>query len=186
MQEVDNLYYSISNFTISHNELDSYNEMEEFLNKCEDGHLIIGDDAECFYSFYVIEIFTAPNYKNRFGIGVVSGCNGLKPCILPFNNEGLLIIGNNREVNFFNLYKLKNIKKIEIGDLFLNFLYIKEQKSILIISETGIMAIDSEFKTIWKYYQDVIIDYKLDQGQIILEFMDSPSVSLSLIDGSSL
>ena len=62
-------------------------------------------------------------------------------------------------------------------------LSIVSRKLILVVHEIGIAAIDEIGTVLWSYAKDIIEDCVVDEERVRLDFMDEPSVTLSLFAG---
>jgi hypothetical protein len=159
-------------------------ELYEALSKFDAGKIILGAEAEQERQFYIIKV--ALEDIENLGIGIISEGHGLKPQILFDAVSKKLMIGFNNEVTIINCPKRTIESRIILNSLFYSFLLLNEPKMIVVIQETGVLALNEEGKQLWQHDSDIIENYKIVDGILHLDFMDSEPIALSIADGQIL
>lgn len=159
-------------------------EMLDALNKFDAGKIILGIDAKQESQFYVIKAALVD--KESLGIGIIFEGHGLKPQILVDAVSNKLMLGFNNEVVIVNCPKKTIESRIILNSLFYEFVLLNELKIIIVIQETGVLALNEEGKKLWKHDSDIIENHKIVDGVLHLDFMDSESIALAIPDGKIL
>lgn len=161
-------------------------EMEAFLAGCDSGRLVLGEDAEGAVSFYSAAVYLHRDgsLAGRFGVGIWSEEHGLLPSLLLNPEKGLLVFGFNREVVGIGFPEGMVRFRVVCYTLFHRFIPISEPKSILLLDEIGVISITEEGVENWRFYRDIIVSWSIADGKLRLDFMDEPSVTLALKNGT--
>lgn len=179
------MHITFGEHLIEFNRWESQKQMTRYLLDCPAGSLILGEGTEVPREFYVVTLHLGPE-GDRFGIGICSEGHGLVPQMLPLVEEGILIFGFNREVVAFSVRDKKVRFRMQTPVLFHRFIFLSEHGMILVFDEIGVMALTPDGRCLWHYEQDLLTNHRLVGNRLILEFMDSPGVSLDLLTGSVL
>jgi hypothetical protein len=180
------MYLTFADYYIDISSKKTKNEMSNLLNKCNTGHIILGDETEYENGYYTIVVHLDSNKKDLFGIGIISEGHGLIPHILLNSSKKKLFIGFNSETVIVDCMKKIVDFRISLNSLFYQFLYLNNPRIILVLHEIGLVALTEEGREIWKYDGDIIQSYKIEEGNIFLEFLDNEPVKLSLLNGKTL
>ncbi len=158
-------------------------EMIGFLEKCDAGSILLGEDEELPVDFYSVAVHLGAIKLHRFGVGICSEGHGLTPQLLlqPTKNE--LIIGLNDEVVGVNVIEKTVDFKIGLDSLFYDFLPLDEYQTILVFHEIGVVVITEDGQEIWHYSKDIVEDYFVEKEWLHLKFMDAGMVKLDLSSG---
>ena len=170
-------------------------EMLNFLAQCDAGRLVLGKDVEqevAFYSATVHLDYSALANSNwnaargdRFGVGLCSEGQGLRPHLLLLPEKQVLVFGFNAEVVGISVRDQEILFRIAFDYLpFRSFIHLWQQETILAFHEIGVVALTEEGKELWRYDKDVITGCTVDIRNLHLKFMDSPSVSINIASGS--
>ena len=160
-------------------------ELAYTLANCDAGSMTLGEDIEEPHKFYsVIAYLEWPKTDaGHFGIGICSEDHGLVPHLLLQPRTDLVVCGFNSEAVGIDIKSTKTNFRILLDSLFSSFVSLTRQKVILIFHEIGVVAITQDGKELWRYSQDVIVDYKIREDSLELNFMDSPPLTLDLGNG---
>ncbi|SRR6266496_1498543 len=168
-------------------------ELLEFLDTCNSGRLLLGENVEQEVDFFSVVVnlknieyaeLIQPQH-NRFGLGICSQVLGLKPHLLPLPDLRLLVLGFNSETIFFSVSDLEVVSKISLGySPFHSFLHVDHLGVILAFHEIGVVALLENGSEVWRYEKDIIVDFSVDANKLNLKFMDSPPITLDLLSGS--
>lgn len=156
-------------------------EWNEYLSRCESGRLILGEDSEGRASLYSLTVYLGSSGQ-RLGIGVRAEAHGLTPTLLLNENVGDIWIGFNRAVVSVDVEQAKVRFRLRIESLFHRFLPIPD--GVLVLHETGVWALTTTGGTIWQHRTDLIANWKLHGEQLLLHFLDEPSVRIDVISGT--
>jgi hypothetical protein len=154
-------------------------EMTDFLSECNKGTLLLGRDAEYITDFHSVRIDY--NGSDSFGIGIYSEGHGLEPHLLVKSDK--LIIGFDTQVTGIDIIRRKPDFQIRLNSLFRSFILLKQHRIILILHETGVVAVTEKGQELWSFDEDIIEDYSIDKQSLFLEFSDTESVRLNIISG---
>lgn len=157
--------------------------MENYLTDRSGRYHILGGNIEQPREFFSIIIELAEQRIERVGIGICSIGVGLLPHILPLVQAKRIIVGFNSDLYAINLSDATLDFHLELDSLFYCFVPVHLPNRILVQHEIGLVMLTEDTKILWKFARDVITSQQVTNGKIFLEFMDSPSVFLSLESG---
>ncbi|HEY9704523.1 MAG TPA: hypothetical protein V6C58_18915 [Allocoleopsis sp.] len=177
------MFVTFTNHLIEIKEYQNYTEMYQSLERCDLGHLILGEENTDYDQFYVAMIRLQTSGLHEFGIGICAESYGLKPHFLMLQKLNIILFGFNHQVVGVNIKKREIAFKINLHSLFYYFLPIVEKQIILIVQELDILAISEEGKELWHYGKDVITETSINGENIQINFMDENSASLNIISG---
>lgn len=173
---------SFGEHTLELKKWDSENEMRAALSGM-DGCVILGDNAREVYS---TEVRIGFGGASRLGIGLLSWGLGIHPHVRPLPGRSELLFGLNREAVCVSI-ETKSVRfRVPLDSPFRCFLSAPGHGLTLIFHEIGVLGVDERGGTKWEYSRDVIDDCRIRDACLELDFLDAPSVRLSLIDGACL
>lgn len=164
-------------------------EMINYLNCCDQGNLIVGEDIYSNSSYYTISSYD--NY-GKFGIGIVKGNSDLSPNILLDYIHQNIIIGYDKSVCFINILNKQFFSKISLAYIFYQFYSLSHlgvRDFFLVSHEIGIVCIDYEGVERWSYISDEIISkVEIKENYLLLKFMDNleSEICLSITNGETI
>jgi hypothetical protein len=178
------LRWSFNDNTIEASSWGSKHELLDFLRACKSGHVILGENTEHVREFLALKVNLGWSGVDCFGVGVYSEGHGLAPHILPYPGHSLLFLGFNANVVGLNINRKGIDFELSLETLFRCFLPVPHLGFILVFHEIGVTGIDEYGQQQWQYSKDIITNCRLDGHYVSLEFMDSKSVSINILDGS--
>lgn len=160
-------------------------ELVYALASCDAGSVLLGDDVDEARQFYsaVVYLKWPKTSGDHFGIGICSEGHGLMPHLLLRSNTNLFLFGFNSEVVGILGAEKRQCFRVELDASFNSFIHLREEKIVLALHEIGVVAMAEDGHELWRYSKDVIVDFRIEQSTMSLNFMDSPSVSLELLNG---
>jgi len=161
-------------------------QMENYLANRSGRHYILGGDTERSREFFSIIVRLAEQPIESIGMGICSIGVGLQPHILPIVQAKRVFVGFNSELYAVNLSDATLAFHLELDSLFYCFVPAHLPDRILVQHEIGLVMLTADAEILWKFERDVITNQQLANGKIFLEFMDAPSVFLSLETGQIL
>jgi hypothetical protein len=150
------------------------------------GHILLGADIRGGKEFWSLAVGNSLGEGARFGIGMVSQHSAIEPGLLLLPAKEMLFVGCNREVAVVNVVTAGVVAGAELEGGFRHFLHLRERSTVLVLHETGVLALDESGAERWRFDRDVIIAKNIRDGQLHLLFQDEPPVTLSLDDGRDL
>ena len=155
------------------------------LSSCDVGSILLGDDTDEARQFYSVVVYLKwPTTSGAsFGVGICSEGHGLTPHLLVGSNTDLLIFGFNSEVIGISIEEKRPRFRIDLDYLFNSFIHLKKEQTILALHEIGVVALTEDGHERWRYSKDVIGGLTIEKTTLILNFVDSPPVSLDLTSG---
>jgi hypothetical protein len=171
----------------------SKDDLLNHVKKCDGGMLILGTDAAQEAAFYsaVVHFNYAARCQSKllktlprsWGIALISEGHGLKPHTLILDNK-TLVFGLNQKVVGIIADARQILFHLSFDSLFRAFIHLEEFKILLVLNEIGVIAITEAGSELWRYEKDIMTDCLIEERVLLIEFMDSPSVRLNLLDGS--
>lgn len=156
-------------------------EMLQFLENCDLGRVLLGQDAEQDKEFYSVLVRFNFSGLHCLGIGICSEGQGIIPHLLLLPKDNLLLFGFNRQVCAINL-KTKNIEfQIKLDSLFSSFWEMQDIETILLFHEIGVIAINNKGKILWHSERDIIVDAIREGNDLQIYFIDQSSIRLNLL-----
>lgn len=107
---------------------------------------------------------------------------GLEPTLLPIAEMNRLLLGFDRSVCGVDLQTARVIFERELLAPFVDFFHLAEG-AVLILYETGAIALNRDLKYIWEFAGDLIQEARVESEILHLNFADDPPVALSLKNG---
>ena len=158
-------------------------EMVYALDHCDAGRILLGGDAEEPRKFCsVIAFLDWPKTStSRFGIGVRSEDHGVDPQVVVQADTDLLVFGFNNEV--VGIKDRCVSFKITLCSSFSSFLALNDKNMLLAFHEIGVVALSRDGRELWRYDQDVVVDWNIRGHSLFLTFMDATPVALNLEKG---
>jgi hypothetical protein len=174
------MYYIFNDLT----EIDTKDELDRLLNKCNLGQIVVGENAIQQVKYFIIKGYLDDDKSNCFGVAMLSEGHGLKPEVLHIHDKCKLIVGINRNVYIIDYINNKVEQIFSFETLFYNFLQVERYKIIMAIYETGVVAINHNFEVMWNFSGDIISDYQIVGNLLNIDFYDGGTINLSLTDGT--
>lgn len=177
---------SFGNSAIELNRWPEKNRLLEDLTCCTRGIVLFGEAAECPRAFYSLKFYSDRLDADSFGVGILSEGHGLEPELLVRKEEQDILVGFNSQIVVleFTTGQLKQV--IDLGYLFYRTIVIDEAHRIIVQHEIGVVVLDDRLNKVWGFDQDVITSLRIENGLLLLGFMDSPGVTLELANGTIL
>jgi hypothetical protein len=184
------MFVSFAEHVLEFHNWESKNDLLNSISSCDGGTLILGEDASqevAFYSTVVHYSYTlrrgdVPHVK-RWGIGLISEGHGVRPHLITLPDE-VIVFGFNQEAVGLNVSQRRYVFRFTFDSVFRSFVYLPDDRLLLIFNEIGVVAVTKDGKEKWRYEKDVITDCLMEHGKLVLRFMDSPTVTIELSSGS--
>jgi len=164
--------------------IETKDEMLISIGKCKLGCVLIGENAQQYNKFYCLKGYLLGDRSNCFSIGIISEGHGLAPECLVVGSKNVILVGSDKTVYVIDYLEKKISQSIPLDSLFYHFVSIVEFGIVLIVHETGIIAMNSNLKVIWVYSSDIICKHEIDGSLIKLSFFEDKPVELSIFDGT--
>jgi hypothetical protein len=122
-----------------------------------------------------------------FSIGIRWTPDAFEPqvLVLPPDQDGLVLVGFDDEIVGLLWQTLEVRFRIEFETYFRSMLYMKDV-GILALEEIGVSLIAASGQKFWSFTRDVITEARLNGSRALeLSFMDSPSVTVDIVSGTS-
>jgi hypothetical protein len=158
-------------------------QMKRFLSSFRHSYYILDEAFEQQQEFYSVRIQSTEHPGTILLVGICSGGIGLLPSILVLAKPKTLFVGYNSRITIFDIDDAKSVFEYELDSLFYSFTLLPAEDKILVQHETGMVMLTKEGVVIWKFLGDIITNLQIDNGFVLLDFMDAPSVSLVLESG---
>ena len=160
-------------------------ELVHGLVACDAGSILLGDDIEEPREFYsaVVYLEWPKTRLGLFGIGICSESDIVTPHLLVEPNTDLLLLGMNAEAVGIRTRQKSEYFRIGLDSAFNSFIYLKQEKIVLISHEIGVVAMTAHGQELWRYSKDIIVDLRIEESTVSLSFMDSAPVALELASG---
>ncbi len=159
--------------------------LADHLVQCNQGQYMLGADTAYPKAFFSITVYPgcAEYERDCFGIGLCSEGHGLLPHLLLQSEHNRLLLGFNSQVAAFRPPDTEPFGLWNLDTLFHKFVWFGAMERILIQHEIGVLALTSELKVAWRFSRDVITRLMIVGADLSLDFMDSESIVLRLLDG---
>lgn len=177
------MHLSFAEYTVTLSAWASEREMLDFLAQCKTGNVLINEGEEYSSKFYTATVYFNAT-ENKFGIGLCSESHGLTPNLLLQPESRTLLFGFNSQVTGVRMPAGDIVFQLELPHYFYSFLSVNKQGLVLVVYETGLIAVTMEGKELWKYDgRDVITDWRVEGNHIYASFMSSASVDVDIDTG---
>jgi hypothetical protein len=155
-------------------------EMSSYLNFCDLGSILLGEDAQQSIHFYTLTIYEGSS-DNRFGVGVISDSTGSVPHVLALPSNKEILIGFNKRIAVVDFAKRIVKYQFCLDSSFFRFIHLKN--IVLVFHEIGVIALNESCNEIWRYDGDIIEDYEIENEDITLRMMDNQTVKITVSSG---
>jgi hypothetical protein len=148
--------------------------MLQFVNGCDGGGLILGDDAEQELEFYSVMVYfdygcKTPNLRDTalrsWCIGLISEGHGLKPQLLALPDQ-TLVFGLNHQVIGISSKSREILFSHRFDTLFQALFYLCRHQMLVVRNEIGVVALAEDGHELWRFEKDLVTDCfrTLDSG----------------------
>lgn len=158
----------------------SYEELEEALSSCEDGSIFAGQKKGTENAWNMIAV-TDNDTGEFFGIGLLTS-SPADPHALILNN-GTLFLGGDSFAIAFDIYQKQVRTLMPLPSDFVDFIYIEERHTVLIVHKKGVIAKDEECTEIWRNSPGPIASYSLDGDVFVMEKAHGGQVAFKIKNG---
>ena len=139
------------------------------------------DDSEReFFSVAFRPILTEG--MQSVGVGVCSEGHGISPEALLISTE-LCLFGLNSEIVAIKVADGQVAFRKTLGVLFHALVPIPALNLILVMHETGAVAIANSGAPLWQFSRDVVKKFHISDSTLHFDFMDSEPATLDLVSG---
>lgn len=176
------MYLTFLNNFINIYATETKSELIQALNKCNNGIILLGNDAQQENDYLIIKVYSGYKYLDILGIGVISEGHGIYPQTLLLPSSKKIIIGYNREITAVDCNNGKELFTFKLCSLFHSFIHLDDK--ILAIYEIGVIAFNENGMQLWKYENEIITNYEIEDNYLKIEFIDDEPICLNLCDGS--
>jgi len=160
-------------------------EMISFLQHCDGGSALLGQDAEQRAGFVSIDVQYNESPWPCFGVGMVSEGHGLSPQALLRPERQVVIIGLNKQIVGVDVDNREVCFEMDLDSLFFCFLSVDSLQIILVFHEIGVTAIKEDGSVIWQFSRDVIETWDIGDEWLSIEFVDIAPMRIHLVSGAS-
>lgn len=159
---------------------ESYEALDDALALCDAGSMYAGQKRGSENAWNLIAV-TDPDSGEFFGIGLLTASLA-DPHVLVLNN-GLMFIGADSFAICFDFNERQVNTLMPLPSDFVDFLYIEERKSVLIIHNKGVIVKDNECKELWRHSAGPIVGYSLEGDLFIMERESGDEIAFKLKNG---
>ncbi|GIV96378.1 MAG: hypothetical protein KatS3mg057_1035 [Herpetosiphonaceae bacterium] len=176
------MHISFINYSIELQSWEDKQSMMLFLTTCENGHLLFEEEYQ--QQFHSVTVFLDHSRSNRLGIGVCAEKHGLVPQLLLQPEHSRLVLGFNSVIVGIRVPVGELDFRLNLDSLFYSFWPLYDKNILLVIHEIGVLALSPSGQILWSFSRDVITKVDVIEDRIQLEFIDSPSINLNVVNGS--
>lgn len=76
------------------------------------------------------------------------------------------------------------ITHVVLPHLFYEFIRLSAPAPLIVMHELGALALDLSGQRLWQVDGDVVTDFRVEQGELLVRFMDGPTLAVDLRTGS--
>lgn len=171
--------------------VESVSETIERLRRCTGGGQLIAQshtEATTFWMLLASEVLGA-GYERGFGLGVGGAGAGCTPCILPLPGAECVLVGLNSAVVCLALPHEHEPERwaIQLGVPFHGFWYNAGDPNILVLFETGVLAMNATGVELWRFeVNDVRGLTQVSKSTIRLSYMEGELFDIDRTTGRSI
>jgi hypothetical protein len=107
-------------------------------------------------AFYWLILYSEPDGGELWTVGIRSEDHGVLPEAVAVPESRTRLIGANCEVHFLSWADKALIKCVQLGFLFRSFIFEKERSLVLVVHETGLIALSNDGSEKWRLVRDVV------------------------------
>lgn len=160
----------------------SKDQLVRYLNQFALG-LLLGESNENEKEFYSATFRPIPTMNPAMlAVGVCSEGHGISPEALLISTE-LCLFGYNSEIAAIKIATGQLLFRRELDFLFHSLIPVPALNLILVMHETGAVAITTSGEPIWEFSRDVVEKFYITSSTLYLKFMDSEPATLELVSG---
>ncbi|MCA9945588.1 MAG: hypothetical protein KC449_19025 [Anaerolineales bacterium] len=146
------------------------------------GHVLFKEPAETKLQFFAILVWEKQFPEKKLGVGICYQAHGPKPCFLLQRELSRLIIGYNRTVRSVQLLSGKSSLIMDLDGIIYSIIQMED--FIIIVYETGVVAVTSSDKVLWHFSGDIIESFTINDGIGYMTYMEgSDPIRLNLVNG---
>lgn len=157
-----------------------FEDLERELLACEAGSIFAGQKKGSESAWNMIA-FTDPETGEYFGIGLLSAGQE-EPHVLATDN-GLLFIGADNFAIAFSIAEKQVRTLIPLQGDFVDFFYIPEKRTVIIVHKKGVVVKDEEGTELWRASKGAMMGYSLEGGTFVMELATGETIGLKLKNG---
>lgn len=170
----------MDSYRLEHRQWVNKTQLREHLaSRCRK-YSVLGEDVDAPKEFFSVITQTLESRLDNIGIGICSMGIGLQPEVYLHPKTNKLVVGFNSSLCVMSLSDGTVTFCHELNSPFYEITPIYSLHQILIQHEVGIVMLTEEGKILWKYDGDIITGLQHCGNTLELQFMDTPSVKLSL------
>lgn len=172
---------SFGTVNIKTEKFESYEALDDALALCEAGSMYAGQKRGNENSWNMIAV-TDADTGEYFGIGLLTASIA-DPHVLLLDN-GIMFIGGDSFAIAFDFNEKQVNTLMPLPSDFVDFIYIQDRKSVLIVHKKGVIVKDNECKELWRHSVGPISGYSVEGDLFILERQeDGEEVALKIKNG---
>lgn len=157
-------------------DVDSKSELIELFKRLNEPKLLIES------------LDTSPNqYKHlklgKLNVGLIDHTFGIPIQGEFINEQSIFILGHESEIVAISALDSNILWKVKLDSVFFQFQKVHIEKIIIVIEETGVLALNLLGKKLWSISTDVIVDYQITDSFVFISTFDDQRYSISVRDG---
>ena len=156
--------------------------LEGALSRCQLGQIKRGG-VETALSQFLVRIRPDENSPAELGIAVMSESADTLPELYLGAPPGYLWIGYNCALAIVNVAAGTLLNEEILESPFYDFIPVPDHGLVVVVYETGLWCFNASGEKRWQYASNVVQEVRLVSHQLLVEFMDEPSVRLSVLTG---
>lgn len=171
---------SFGTVNIKVDKFESYETLDDALALCEAGSMYAGQKRGTENAWNMIAVTDAETGE-YFGIGLLTASIA-DPHILVLYNGLMFIGGDSFAIAFdYNEHQINTLMPLPSD--FVDFIYIQERRSVIIVHKKGVIVKDNECKELWRHSAGLISGYSVEGDLFIMEREDGEEIALKLKNG---
>lgn len=140
--------------------------------------LVLGQEIDRPAALFIVRFETGTSV-----LGVRQEGHGLAPELLMQEN-GSAWIGYNQSVALVDMADGHLITQVELPHLFYEFVPLPASAPLIVMHELGALALDLRGQRLWQVDGDVVTDFRVEEGELLVSFMDGRTLAVDLRTGS--
>lgn len=159
--------------------LESKSELLEQLRRASEPKLMIdcSDSSPNQYKLIAIGSLTIGLIDHSFGIPIQ---------IDATSDASVILIGHESQLDCISTSTATVLWTIKLDSVFFEFKTMKEKNQIIVIEETGALALNYNGNKTWNYPTDIITDFQITDSLVMIKTMGGKELKISATTGKRL